>query len=1285
MATRTSMPCMSPITKRANKIPTSVRKSKFRRSGRGRLHRGGGTLQMLSRIGARDPLTPVKAFAGSTQVSPLLRRRSQTRLKWHFSEERRPARESPESTLYLGYWNFPWSAERQKAAVVLQAQWRMSLAREQYRRVQNAILTVQRRWRESRRVPNHTYLISDNLIDANLAAESLCEGKFTTLQFILYFICFAFKNLRMELMLQLCLWEEMRFTCKRLLRKGHPYHCVVIFNDGRPKILCNSLPGLAGIDGQRSKNVPVLSIERLYDTNISAIQEEEIFDEFLSFLPCPDHDLSHNDLYSLLRTGSENRESHVVSGSPNLPESFIAGIAAVNNGNNLQFPLPTKTWNFDASSLDSPVCSPVKELTFARITIDGSLPPTPIKEWSSCKREFVKTLSDVPVVWDSSILDAVELHHSPTKDWASPLASDRKSAIFLEGIPTAETNRKHPTEWFTDLDELDAPESCLDSSEVTSISFSPPSDPNSESLLGFLEVSSPGREIVVYASRAPICMLEGSDCDVLPSHPDKEYALVSNSDLVVKSPVSVKCTACSSPKTIDISRWRDTSITEEDIDSFRLIPSATHAPTDATNLSLDSPLSPALEEEFLDELSKLFEGSPYPEVGPLVDISSPPAGPRRPDNDIRCSDLVRTSYPKALSRVCSGALGDDGFLVFSARKLDFNFENVDEQQDSEGSQEECCHNEHHLSAGNVETVREAHLRSSSPLSMLPNFTVAEPVISPSQGSDESFDDNGQSPLGMYEELDDIKTSRDSRSHSKRCQSTVIDFLQLVEQNLDTGVDGSEILRRGSERSPAGSPYTLQSLEPQLFTFEDEDNFCDKAVDGNVVVLKDTTYQGRDVLPDPFHSWDAATAIQSLSRSIDKSAEYDRYETFRCASADRSSTFMTPKVQKSADAVTRSCGAPNKSKPPLPLMSRRISFDQINYNSDEPFTPLDERKLLLPEKKVSARLLYNSPASPGSPFVSYSAALSSVERSSALSVSKKYFLHSPSRMHSGKCDSDSESVASPKTLHLAKVESSFEGSEKNATAKHARALLSCLELSMLKSGEDGTLKSASHSEWNDVSHYSCFEDNYEAMLKQRDRHRLWFPENLSGPLLLTNGAESTDCSFRKSTASAWDCGLMTLMTDGKLVNVDNSSPSFHDLCKLWDEECMDLVTRSLKYKNLMTDSNLLRHEVKMTFEKPDPTSPQAVAWEIQNIEKLKEKLENRETLKELIQQQRDTIYINIATNASMRERYRLYSKWGIRRMSRGRLRKVIYELLWKDPKRFVFPPSVRKHCCLSSAA
>lgn len=758
-----------------------------------------------------------------------------------------------------------------------------------------------------------------------------------------------------------------------------------------------------------------LSLERLYNSSISAIQEDEIFDEFLSFLPCLDHDFNENDLY--------------------IPPRIGRGMAE-NDVENLQYPPSTTTRNYGMCNLESPACSPAKELTFARISIDGSLPSTPIKEWSSRKREPVKSPLAVPVLWNSSPLDVVELHQSPTKDWASPLTTDLKPALFLVGKPATEMNGEQfqlPTEWFTDLDELDTPESCWDTSEVTSIAFSPPLDSSLKPLHGFTEVSSTGLEMVV-SSQALICIPEESAHDISPYHQDKECAFIASSDLVVKSPISVKRPTCSSPKTIDLSRWRDTTFTEEDIDNFTLTPSVAHVSTDVADLCLDSPLSPALEEELLDELTKLFQGSPDPEVAPSVDSSSSPMGLRRSASDMRTSDLVRSSHPKALSRVCSGALGNNGFLVHSARKLDFNVEDVDEPEDSEDIEVGCRHNgDHETSAENLETMVGAHRRSMSPFSMLPSFTLSEPAVLPLQGSNEILDNNGQSLLGIYEDLEDVRASRDSRSYSKRCQSTVTDFLQLVENNRDTCGVGSETpSRRALERSPFISPYEFQSSASLLSTFEDEIDFCDKAVDGNVVVVKDAAYQGRGVVPDPFHAslrWESASATESPSGNFAKpvvGASVDRYETF----SRSSSTFITPKVQKSSSAITRSCSAINKSKPPLPIKSRRISFDQINYKSDEPFIPVDERKPLLPEKQVSERLLYNSPASPDSPFVSYSAALSSVERSSALSVSKKYFLQSPSsRMQPGKCDSDSDSVASPTSFQPEKTESSLEGTEK----------------------------------------------------------------------------------------------------------------------------------------------------------------------------------------------------------------------------------------------------------------
>jgi hypothetical protein len=84
-------------------------------------------------------------------------------------------------------------------------------------------------------------------------------------------------------------------------------------------------------------------------------------------------------------------------------------------------------------------------------------------------------------------------------------------------------------------------------------------------------------------------------------------------------------------------------------------------------------------------------------------------------------------------------------------------------------------------------------------------------------------------------------------------------------------------------------------------------------------------------------------------------------------------------------------------------------------------------------------------------------------------------------------------------------------------------------------------------------------------------------------------------------------------------------------------------------------------------------PPTIAWEIQSIEGLLERLENREMLKELVKQQRDTIYTSIATHASRRERYQMYNKWGYSEIIYWQTEKGCVCMLWKDPKRCAFSP------------
>ncbi|XP_024399597.1 uncharacterized protein [Physcomitrium patens] len=1141
-------------TRKGGKTSTTLRKSKVKKSGKGRLHRAGATHQGCRRIEAMTR-TPSKA-SNLIQLSPLVLRRSLIRFKWHLSKERTSGRGLPRGALHLGSSSFYFSAKMENAAIRIQAQWRMYLATNQYRCLRHATLTMQRRWREEKRLSSSIAVVIDSTkkeMDFADCVNSEVDGEINESD-------------------ELDPGTPYESPCKNSIEK----------------------------ESQRNLKAAGFAVKRLYEDNISAIQEDEIFSEFLSFLPCSEYDSRDSDFVNPSRICSQLQEEN---GCKNLDPLL-------------------NPWLFDMCALDVPASSPAKELAFAKISIDGSLPPTPMKDWTSHKREAGESSPAEPDIKHSSLLDLFELPHSPTKDWASPTCEGEKSNFFVEISPCGgfKEDRLHlPNEWFIDLDVSDTPESCWGTSMVTNVSFTSPSNPNSKSQHGLI-----GQKMTSSSCRALMCIPEEPDLNVLTFHPIKECA--------VKTPIIDEPTFQISPKITDPSRWRDKAFSKDDVDSFRWAPSAI-APSKSCGLGSYVSVPPALENELLDELNKLMLGCPDPVMGPSDDSRSL-ASSCESANDFYMTRSVRSFQTKTVNTANDETFVSSIFSFESARKLDF-----------------CLKDEH-------------------------GPEVLQPATSPSQGAENVLD--GKELLEIYEELDDSPASKDSRSYSKRRLSTVTEFLQPVEQKLDNGANGFESSpRRDSKRSLSEVSIIKQQDPgtPQLTAFADEGNFCDKAVDGNVVATKHTPqHQGSDLSSDIFYAssvvWDVAAADDSpkrmsfvqLGEPVVNCLTMDRYLT---DFSNHYSSFIKPKVQRSNHPISRSCEAIGISKPTLPSRSRRISFDQIRYDGDTHFTPPEEKGPLLGKRNLCDRLLHTSPVTPDdqclnvSPHASSSAALCNLDRSSASSVSKKHFLQSPYSKIQGKFGSDTESVTSSRTLHPGK--DSLAEVEKGGSGKRARTLFTNQESSTPRVGDD-CLNSYSPQ-------YSCFKVNYEDMVDRRGIQHSWGPENLSGPLFL---AEESDCNFRKSTGSAWDCGLISdcgMMTDDGLRRLESRGPSLHDLCKVWDEECMDLVTRSLKYKSLMTNPNLLRHEVKLAFEKPEPTSSQSAAWEIENIERLLEKLETRESHKELIKQQRDAIYINIATNASMRDRYRLYSKWGIRRLSRGRLRKVIYDLLWKDPKRY----------------
>ncbi|KAJ7562609.1 hypothetical protein O6H91_03G077100 [Diphasiastrum complanatum] len=137
-------------------------------------------------------------------------------------------------------------------------------------------------------------------------------------------------------------------------------------------------------------------------------------------------------------------------------------------------------------------------------------------------------------------------------------------------------------------------------------------------------------------------------------------------------------------------------------------------------------------------------------------------------------------------------------------------------------------------------------------------------------------------------------------------------------------------------------------------------------------------------------------------------------------------------------------------------------------------------------------------------------------------------------------------------------------------------------------------------------------------------------------------------------------------------VHYSFPSLEELCRVWQEQNIDLLTRSLKYRKLVSHESNSNAEVCPSYRtcESENESTSTIAGEIKDLENLCKSFERQQKAKEVIKHQRDMIYTNIGAYAKKSERYHLYSKWGIRRLTTGRLKKIVYDLLWIDPKRFL---------------
>ncbi|KAI5068424.1 hypothetical protein GOP47_0016769 [Adiantum capillus-veneris] len=135
-------------------------------------------------------------------------------------------------------------------------------------------------------------------------------------------------------------------------------------------------------------------------------------------------------------------------------------------------------------------------------------------------------------------------------------------------------------------------------------------------------------------------------------------------------------------------------------------------------------------------------------------------------------------------------------------------------------------------------------------------------------------------------------------------------------------------------------------------------------------------------------------------------------------------------------------------------------------------------------------------------------------------------------------------------------------------------------------------------------------------------------------------------------------------DGILVNSTRAA-SLQHLCRLWDVHNIDLLTRALKFKGLQTANRC---------QQGDPSQAKAddvtdILLEFHHLESLLKTVDEESKRRDSVLRQRDIIYTNIAGYCDVQERQHLYDKWEIHRVLTGRLKKIVYELLWIDPQRY----------------
>lgn len=803
-------------------------------------------------------------------------------------------------------------------------------------------------------------------------------------------------------------------------------------------LICNARY-LSGEDSQEdSMEPPRFSVDSLYDASISAREEDEILTELASFLPCQEEngrtDGSQSHYVFFHRRAVENA---VFLDPPCLPSEDVVESGGGSLPSHSGYPL--ESWNYDVCNIDSTSSSPGKELTFANLSKDKSIPPTPIKEWTSRKREPLQIAPEGPPVWTCEDGDCVNLPASPTKEWASPTV--RCKVVNSSSKSIARDESALPPEWFSDLDRSEFPQSCWDATDMMS-TFPVPSGRRGEDM--YLNSLHPCTEAVDTSCKlqlSPSDLVVGThefECMESPPHQTKVWILASEGDALHNtpvsvedecplhntpvsteepevglhnSPVSIKKVAYTLPNSADWTKSKSI----EGVDSFNVL---TPANTDAVTSCLprDSPPTPAMEEELLDELAKLFRGSPDPDVA-LSEISRSSAdsltGSLRERPGKRSAKLSKSKYR---SKFIEPILGRESSLSRSVKKLEFILE--DGGDGHEGNL--GLKKPNYFESWNA-VAKESQLESYGALSPRSAATL-------------------QAAEKMFDRLKVVEANGDTAE--PRFPSKIRNDVCYNGFNVEKHVNGimpdhiSDGYATNSPECLRGSPWGVSDEswgeELKHTPFVEEGDFCDKAVDGNVVTSPASMHQAKDVLIDrlcpSFTDWQIKPSEEKLkppSKIGVVSLSFDRNTDHVVSWPDSNSSVRGEKgynfVERPSDIARTNTGMQQSS-----MHKQDIIHERLDAAAEAPSELAGGREMAISYRNGWTGHSLHHKHLESTRSDTSSALLSKQERSSSMSVSRKYFLQSPSmRLQRRGCDSDSESVTSTANVHPAMVDDLFE--------------------------------------------------------------------------------------------------------------------------------------------------------------------------------------------------------------------------------------------------------------------